>query len=104
MHEISYGIYGTKKTIKIKLKIKLGQMSEIKTRGSVGWACAAHLSFYFEETLYRTFHRCFLPYFCSFGYSVSEENLFFFFKSTNQKQELPVVAMFVNGSGQNEHS
>ena len=25
-------------------------------------------------------------------------------KSTNQKQELPVVAMFVNGSGRNEHS
>jgi hypothetical protein len=25
-------------------------------------------------------------------------------KSANQKQELPVVAMFVNGSGQNEHS
>jgi hypothetical protein len=24
-----------------------------------------------------------------------------FFKSANQKQELPVVAMFVNGSGQN---
>jgi hypothetical protein len=27
-----------------------------------------------------------------------------FFKSANQKQEFPVVAMFVNGSGQNEHS
>ena len=27
-----------------------------------------------------------------------------FQKSTNQKQELPVVAMFVNGSGRNEHS
>jgi hypothetical protein len=27
-----------------------------------------------------------------------------FNKSTNQKQELPVVAMFVNGSGQNEQS
>jgi hypothetical protein len=27
-----------------------------------------------------------------------------FFKSANQKQELPVAAMFVNGSGQNEHS
>jgi hypothetical protein len=27
-----------------------------------------------------------------------------FFKSANQKQELPVVAMFVNGSGQNEQS
>ena len=26
----------------------------------------------------------------------------FFFKSTNQKQELPVVAMFVNGSQRNE--
>jgi hypothetical protein len=25
-------------------------------------------------------------------------------KSANQKQELPVAAMFVNGSGQNEHS
>ena len=28
----------------------------------------------------------------------------FFQKSTNQKQELPVVAMFVNGSGENEQS
>jgi hypothetical protein len=26
-----------------------------------------------------------------------------FKKSANQKQELPVVAMFVNGSGRNEH-
>jgi Zn ribbon nucleic-acid-binding protein len=25
-------------------------------------------------------------------------------KSANQKQESPVVAMFVNGSGRNEHS
>ena len=28
----------------------------------------------------------------------------YFKKSANQKQELPVVAMFVNRSGQNEHS
>ena len=28
----------------------------------------------------------------------------FFKKSTNQKQDLPVVAMFVNGSGWNEQS
>jgi len=27
----------------------------ITTRGSVGWACVAHLPFCFEETLYRTF-------------------------------------------------
>ena len=26
------------------------------------------------------------------------------FKSSNQKQELPVAAIFVNGSGQNEQS
>ena len=118
--------------------------SPLQTRGSVGWACVAHLSFCFEETLYRTFHRCFLPNFCSFGYLVSEDleittskNCLWcpwpcllmdrdemsnlnrgpfidpsyqvsvhyakrfqrrrFLKSTNQKQELPVVDMFVNG-------
>ena len=50
----------------------------------------------------RTFHRCFLPSFGSFGQTVSEEkNLK---KSANQKQESPVVAMFVNESGQNEQS
>ena len=27
-----------------------------------------------------------------------------FEKSANQKQELPVAAMFVNGSGHNDHS
>jgi hypothetical protein len=27
-----------------------------------------------------------------------------FLKSANQKQESPVVAMFVNGAGRNEHS
>jgi hypothetical protein len=36
------------------------------TRGSVGWACVAHLSFCFEETKYRTFHRCFPPSLGSF--------------------------------------
>ena len=36
------------------------------TRGSVSWACIAHLLFCFEETLYRTFHRCFLTSFGSF--------------------------------------
>ena len=47
-----------------------------------------------------TFQGCFLPSFDSFGQAVSEEKIFF--KSANQKQELPVAAMFVNGSGQNE--
>jgi hypothetical protein len=42
---------------------------------------------------------CFLPSFGSFGLAVSEKN---FKKSTNQKQESPVAAMFVNGSGRNE--
>ena len=32
----------------------------------MGWACVAHLSFCFEETLYRTFYRYFLPNFQQF--------------------------------------
>ena len=55
-----------------------------------------------EQTLYRAFHRCFLPSFASFSKAVSEEKIFK--KSTNQKQELSVAAMFVNGSGRNEQS
>jgi hypothetical protein len=46
------------------------------TRGSVGWACVAHLSFCFKKTLYQTFHRCFLPNYGSFGYSLSEQKIF----------------------------
>ena len=42
-----------------------------------------------------TFQGFFLPSFDSFGKAVSEEKIFK--KSTNQKQELLVVAMFVNG-------
>ena len=55
------------------------------------------------QPLQRTFHRCFLPSFDSFGQAVSDENVFFC-KSTNQKQELSVAAMFVNGSGRNVQS
>jgi hypothetical protein len=29
-----------------------------------------------EQSLQRTFHRCFLPSFGSFGQAVSEENIF----------------------------
>ena len=55
-----------------------------------------------EQTLQRTFHRYFLSNFSSFGPAVSEKKIFQ--KSTNQKQEWPLEAMFVNGSGRNEHS
>ena len=48
----------------------------------------------------RTFQGCFLSNFDSFGKAVSEEKIFQ--KSTNQKQELPVAIMFVNGSEINE--
>ena len=105
-----------------------------------------------EQSLQRTFHRCFLSSIGSFGKAVSEEKIFRnrpisnknclwrpcllmdrdkmiilyrgpsidasyqvlvhlasgfredFQKSANQKQESPVVAKFVNGSGRNEHS
>jgi hypothetical protein len=55
-----------------------------------------------EHSLQRTFHRCFLLSFDSFGQAVSEEKILK--KSANQKQELPVVVMFVNELGQNEQS
>ena len=53
-----------------------------------------------ENLLQWIFHRCFLPSFGSFGKVVLEEKIFQ--KSTKQKQELSVVAMFVNGSGRNK--
>jgi hypothetical protein len=49
-----------------------------------------------------TFQGCFLLRFDSFGKAVSEKKIFE--KSTNQKQELPVAAMFVNGSELNYQS
>ena len=58
-----------------------------------------------QHSLQRTFHRCFLPSFGSFGQVVSEEKIFQ--KSTNQKQEYKcnnVAAMFVYRTGQTEHS
>jgi hypothetical protein len=83
-----------------------------------------------EQYLQRIFHRCFLPSFGTFRQAVSEKifknqqylyrdncilntdiyiktSVIFllteiFWKSTNQKQELPVAAMLVNRSGQNE--
>ena len=54
-----------------------------------------------EHSVYRTFHWCFLPSFGSFDQAVSEENNFQ--KSTSQKPELHVTAMFVNGSELNDH-
>ena len=54
-----------------------------------------------EQSLQRTFHRCFLSSFGPFGQAVSEK---IFLKMTNQKQELPVVAMFVNRAELNEQS
>ena len=53
-----------------------------------------------EQFLQRTFHRCFLLSFISFGQAVPEEKLFQ--KSNNKKQELSMTAMFVNGSKRNE--
>jgi hypothetical protein len=53
-----------------------------------------------KQSQQMTLHRCFLPRFGPFGQTVSEE----FLKSAIQKQESPVAAMFVNGSGRNEQS
>ena len=55
-----------------------------------------------EQSLQRTSNRCILPSFGSFGKAVSEEKIFQ--KSSNQKQELSMVVIFINGSGRNEQS
>jgi hypothetical protein len=47
-----------------------------------------------------TFQGCFLPSFDSFGQAVSKEKIFKNLPIRNK--ELPMVAMFVIGSGQNK--
>ena len=47
-------------------------------------------------------HRCFLPSLAPFGQAVSEEKIFF--TVANQKQELPLAAIFVGGTGRNEET
>ena len=74
----------------------------IRNKNCLWQPCFVNESELNEQSLQRTFQGCFLPNFNSFGQAVSEEKIFQ--KSTNQKQELPVVAMFVNGSGRNEQS
>jgi hypothetical protein len=49
-----------------------------------------------EQSLSRAFHSCYISSFGSFGQAVSEDNIFY--ESANQQHELPVLAMFVNGS------
>ena len=52
------------------------------------------------QSLQMTFHRCFLPSFIFIWPSGCRED---FQKLTNKKQELPVVAMFINESRRNVH-
>jgi hypothetical protein len=50
----------------------------------------------------RFWHRCFLPSLAPSGQAVSEEKIFL--TLANQKQELPLVAIFVGGIGRNEET
>jgi hypothetical protein len=45
---------------------------------------------------------CFLPSLAPFGQAVSEEKIFL--TLANQKQELPLAAIFVGGMGRNEET
>ena len=49
-----------------------------------------------------TLHRCFLPSLAPFGQAVSEEKIFL--TLANQKQELPLAAIFVGGMGRNKET
>jgi hypothetical protein len=55
-----------------------------------------------EEVLMRILQRCFLPSLAPFGQAVSEEKIFL--TLANQKQELLLVAIFVDGMGRNEET
>ena len=55
-----------------------------------------------EEVLQRILHRCFLPSLAPFGQAVSEEKIFL--TLANQKQELPLAAIFVGGVRRNEET
>ena len=46
-----------------------------------------------------TLHRCFLPSLAPFGQAVSKEKIFL--TLANQKQELPLAAIFVGGTERN---
>ena len=55
-----------------------------------------------EQSLQRTFHRCFLPSVGSFGQAVSEEKILLEINQSETK--ISVAAMFVNASRRNEQS
>ena len=74
----------------------------IRNKNGLWWPCLLTDQGRNEQSSQRTFHRCLLPNFSSFGKAVSSEKIFQ--KSTSQKQEWPVVAMFVNGLELNEQS
>ena len=55
-----------------------------------------------QQSLQRTFQRCFLPSYGSFGLTVLEEKILK--NQPIQKQELSMATMFVNGLGRNEQT
>ena len=67
----------------------------------MGWACVAHLSFCFDETVYRTFHGASYQVLVHLAKRFHQRR--FFLEITNQKQKLSMVAMFVNAWGRNAH-
>ena len=79
--------------------LKIGQS---ETRIACGGHVFVNGSGRNQLSLQSTFHRCFLPSFGSFGKAFQRR--IFFQKSSNQKQELSMVTIFVNGSGRNEQS
>ena len=73
----------------------------IRNKNCLWWPSLLNRSELNQQSLLMNFQGCFLPCFDSFGKVVSEK---IFQKSTNQKKELLLMAMFVNGSELNEQS
>ena len=55
-----------------------------------------------EQSLQRTFHRCILPSFSSFGIAVSEEKIFL--EIIQSETRIVYGGHIVNGTGRNEQS
>ena len=78
---------------------RLKTNSPIKTKICLWWLCLLTDPDRMSNLNRGPYMVCFIPRFSSFGQEVAEEKMFS--KSTNQKQELPLAVMLINGLGQN---
>jgi hypothetical protein len=75
----------------------------IRKKNCLWWQCLLTDWDKMSNLYKRTFHRCFLPSFISFGHAVSEEKIFFRNRPIRNKNRLWWQCLLMN-MGQNEQS